>query len=261
MKLSSNLRLIEPKSTISRRVIHLGIVCPMANEENCVERFTAEVLSYCEGFRAVSFFPVLDRVSNDKTLDLLSKISARDPRIKVIWAPSNRCVVDAYVRGYQEALLADCDWILEIDAGYSHQPFDMPKFFEKMEMGYDCVFGTRFSQDGAIKNSSIVRYFISRAGGLLTNFLLGTRLSDMTSGFEAFTSDALQHVLRQKINSKGHFFQTEIKTYCRNLKIAEVPIYYRSASPSVTWKVIKDAMKNLLRLFISRMRGELKGGK
>ncbi len=83
----------------------------------------------------------------------------------------------------------------------------------------------------------------------------------MTSGFEAFTSDALQHVLRQKISSKGHFFQTEIKTYCRNLKIAEVPIYYCSASPSVTWSVIEDAMKNLLSLFVARMRGELKSEK
>lgn len=230
----------------------------MANEKASAERFVADVLSYCEGFRDVSLFVVLDRVSRDGTLELLYRVSEEDPRLKVVWAPENRCVVDAYVRGYREALQSDCDWILEMDAGYSHQPYDIPKFFDKMELGYDCVFGTRFSRSGQHSDSSFFRYCLSRFGGVLVNLLLGTRLTDMTSGFEAFSNKTLRLVLDRGIQSKGHFFQSEIKTHCRNLKVAEVPISYRAASPSVNSNVVKDALNNLFRLFFSRLQGKLK---
>ena len=75
----------------------------------------------------------------------------------------------------------------------------------------------------------------------------------MTSGFEMFSRNALQSVLKQGIKSRGHFFQTEVKVYCRKFNVAEVPIHYRSASPSVNSRVIQDALKNLLRLFRMRL--------
>ena len=239
------------------RSINLGIVCPMANERDSAEPFVNLVLEQCIGFKSVKFFAVLDNASTDGTKDILVKLSKDNPQLCVVWSPKNRCVVDAYVRGYKEALAAGCDWILEIDAGFSHQPSDIPKFFNKMLQGYDCVFGSRFCQGGKITESSVKRYFLSRGGSLLTNLLLGTKLKDMTSGFELFTFHALHHVVQKGIYSKGHFFQTEIKVYCRHLRIAEVPIHYHSASASVNRLVILDALKNLFRLTFQRFAGKL----
>lgn len=233
---------------------NLGVVCPMANERDTAESFVREVLAACEPFRfkSVTFFAVLDRVSRDGTLDLLRELEAALPQLRVVWAPENRCVVDAYLRGYREALDAGCDWVLEIDAGYSHQPSDIPRFFEKMSEGFDCVFGSRFTAGGRITESALKRKVISRGGTLLTNLLLGTRLTDMTSGFELFSRAALEEVLRRGVNSRGHFFQTEIKAHCQHLRVAEVPIHYRAASDSVNNNVLKDAFVNLWRLFRAR---------
>ena len=238
--------------------VNLGVVCPMANERDTAERFVREVLAACAPFRfkSLTFFAVLDRVSRDGTLDLLRNLETALPQLRVVWAPENRCVVDAYLRGYREALDANCDWILEIDAGYSHQPADIPRFFEKMSEGFDCVFGTRFGHGGRITDSALKRRVISRGGTMLTNLLLGTRLTDMTSGFELFSRAALQQVLRRGINSRGHFFQTEIKAHCHGLRVAEVPIHYRAASPSVNNNVLKDAFANLWRLFRARSSPE-----
>jgi dolichol-phosphate mannosyltransferase len=66
----------------------------------------------------------------------------------------------------------------------------------------------------------------------------------MTSGYELFSHSALESVLARGIRSRGHFFQTEIKAYCRNLPVAEVPIHYRAASDSVNGNVIRDAFEN-----------------
>jgi dolichol-phosphate mannosyltransferase len=248
-------RAITVEPSTSR--VSLGIVCPMANERDTAVRFVREVLAACQPFqfKSLTFFAVLDRVSRDGTLDLLRELEATVPQLRVVWAPENRCVVDAYLRGYREALDAGCDWVLEIDAGYSHQPSDIPRFFEKMLEGHDCVFGSRFSHGGRITESSLKRQVISRGGTFLTNLLLGTRMTDMTSGFELFSRHALQEVLRRGINSRGHFFQTEIKAHCHGLRLAEVPIHYRAASDSVNNNVLKDAFVNLWRLFRARFSG------
>jgi len=224
--------------------ITLGIVCPMANEQDTACHFVKEVLQHCRGFAQVRFFAILDRVSRDRTKDLLEQVSVHTPELCVIWAPENRCVVDAYVRGYQEAIAAGCDWILEIDAGYSHRPQDIPQFFHKMLEGYDCVFGSRFCRGGSM-TGDWKRYWVSYGGSMLANLILGTKLKDMTSGFELFQRDALIQVLQKGLRSRGHFFQTEIKFYCHQFKIAEVPIQYKVLSNSVNQSVVKEALTNL----------------
>ena len=237
--------------------INLGIVCPMANERLNAVEFVNAVLQQCKNFKSVKFFVVFDNTCKDGTFDLLKNWQNKPPQLCLVWAPENKCVVDAYVRGYSEALDNNCDWILEIDAGFSHQPHEIPQFFDKMAQGYDCVFGSRFCKGGKFSEAPLSRRFISRAGSILTNIMIGTKLKDMTSGFEMFTCDALREVLDRGIQSRGHFFQTEIKVYCRNLRITEVPIHYRAPSQNVNTTIILDAFANLFRLFRLRVTGNL----
>jgi dolichol-phosphate mannosyltransferase len=246
-------------SLIDLATIDLGVICPMANESDTAVRFVDAVLSRCRGrgFKSVSFFVVLDNACNDNTRELLTDHAKNNPELRVIWAPENKGVRDAYVRGYHAALDHGCDWILEIDAGFSHDPADIPPFFDVMRQGYDCVFGSRFCPGGAITDSSLKRRIISKGGTVLANLMLGTKLADMTSGFELFSRGALQAALARGVHSRGPFFQTEIKTYCRNLKIAEVPIHYRAASHDVGKSAIKDSFKNLWRLYRLRRKGQL----
>jgi dolichol-phosphate mannosyltransferase len=240
--------------------IALGVICPMASESETAVRFVDAVLAQCRGrgFKSVAFFAVLDNACKDNTRELLTEHATHNPELRVVWAPENRGVVDAYVRGYRAALDHGCDWILEIDAGFSHDPANIPPFFDAMRHGYDCVFGSRFCAGGGITDSSFKRKFISKGGTVLANAMLGTTLSDMTSGFELFSRRALQYVLDERgIHSRGPFFQTEIKTYCRNLKFAEVPIHYRAASHDVGKSALKDSFRNLWRLYRMKRRGEL----
>ena len=242
---------------IDLATVRLAIVCPMANEGAEAVRFVDSVLAKAPGFGDVKFFAILDEVTKDGSLELLREHSSREERLHVVWAPENTCVVDAYVRGYRAALASGADWILEIDAGFSHDPDDIPKFWSAMQRGCDCVFSTRFTLGGRIQHSSLKRYWMSRGGTILSNVLLGTKFGDMTSGFELFSRDALQMVLNRGIHSRAHFFQTEIRTYCRNLRVAEAPITYRMASPRLRNSAIVEALAQLLRLFYLRLVGRL----
>jgi len=237
-------------SKITLTNIDLGIVSPMANESDTVVSFVKDVLAECHCFRfnSIKFYTIFDNVSTDGTLGIMKKISENITEINVIFAPENKSVVDAYKRGYHEALNANCDWILEIDAGYSHQPSDIPLLIKTMMRGYDCVFGSRFSKKGNFPDGHKRRYIISKGGTTLTNILLGTKLSDMTGGFEMFTNKALKEILDMGINSKGPFFQTEIRTHAHKFNINEVPISYSSPSHNIRKEAIIDAFRNLWRL-------------
>jgi dolichol-phosphate mannosyltransferase len=239
--------------------IQLAVVCPMANEIETAVRFVDDVVLVCRryNFRSVTFLAVLDNVSKDGTLDVLRSHVATCPELRVVWAPENRCVVDAYMRGYSEALSAEADWILEIDAGFSHQPADIPQFFSRMAEGYDCVFGSRFIKGGDISDNPLKRKLISKVGTVLSNALLRTQLHDMTSGFQLFSRAAIEGILARGIRSRGPFFQTEMKVYSHKLRIVEVPIRYRGASHSVGRAVLADSLKNLWHLYQLRLQGQL----
>ena len=158
----------------------------MANERDLAIQFINDVLINCTtpNFSSIMFYAIFDNSCTDGTYSLLVEYSEREKRLKTIFASDSKCAVDAYFRGYKEALNSNCDWILEIDSGYSHLPKHIPKFFNKMD-NYDCIFGSRFLKESSW-DATISRYIISKGGTLLVNFLLGTKLSDMTSGFELF---------------------------------------------------------------------------
>jgi dolichol-phosphate mannosyltransferase len=232
----------------------LGIVCPMANERKTAESFVCDVLEECRkfNFKSVSFFAILDGASNDGTIDLMRNLSTQVNELNVVFAPENQCVVDAYIRGYQEAINSACDWILEIDAGYSHQPSDIPKFFKTMILDYDCVFGSRFCQNGKMTDCAKSRYITSLGGTIISNLLLGTKLSDMTSGFMLIKREVLQNIIDKGILARGPFFQTEIRAYAHQFRITEVPIHYKEASHNIGGADLRDAFSNLWRLFCIR---------
>ena len=238
--------------------LRLGIACPMANEAATAVAFVDAVLAECRGcgFAAVTLFVVLDRVSTDGTRDLLDAHARTQPALRVVWAPEARGVADAYVAGYRAALDDGSDWILEIDAGFSHDPADIGKLVAAMATGLDCVFGSRFMPDGR-NLGTLRRRVISRGGTALTNLLLGTRLSDMTSGFELFSRRALEAALEKGIASRGPFFQTELKTHCRNLRFAEVPIRYEAGSHAVGRRAVWESLRTLGHLFRRRLAGAL----
>src|SRR2546423_8860909 len=103
--------------------VPLGIVSPRANERGTATDFVTAVLEQCNsrGFKAVTFFAILDQATKDNTRELLESLQQSQPQLQVVWAPENRGIVDAYLRGYREAIQSGCDWILEIDSGFSHQ--------------------------------------------------------------------------------------------------------------------------------------------
>jgi dolichol-phosphate mannosyltransferase len=233
-------------TTTAAPTLRLAIVIPLANEAATVNELLQRVSQQITANDRV--FCVLDEVSKDTTRQQVEQYSQLDPRVSLVWSPNNRWVVDAYFAGYRAAIAAGAHWILEMDGGLSHQPEEIPRFLAAMQQGYEYVGGCRFMPGGSHRGSR-TRKGISWSGTQLANLLLGTRLRDMTSGFECFSRAALLHVLSCGVVSRTHFFQTEIKYLLRHHKWVEVPISYQNPSPGLKAKTLGEACRNLGRLY------------
>lgn len=227
--------------------MRLGITMPLANEAATISELLDRILRHLSPDDLI--FCILDRVSKDETLEILRRAAETEPRIKPIWAPENRCVVDAYFRGYREAMAAGCDYILEMDGGLSHLPEEIPRFQAAIAEGYEFVAGSRFIKGGS-HTGSLYRWTVSRGGSWLVNRLLGGPFVDMTSGFQCFSRDAMQEVLEKGVRSRAHFFQTEIKLMMQHRHCAQVPITYHNNVAKVGRKNIVEALRNLWQLFL-----------
>ena len=197
---------------------------------------------------------IVDSVSKDNTLELCTNLSAIDPRFSTVWAPQNKNVVDAYINGYKEALSNNHEIIIEMDAGLSHDPRALPMFLRVLNEGNECAFGSRFINGGSICDSSWKRTFLSRFGTVLSNVLLGTKMYDMTSGYQGFHANIAQKFVAYGLLSKAHFYQTELRYLLRESRYAEVPIHYRAPSPSVSKKAIYNSFDVLFHYFNLRVK-------
>jgi dolichol-phosphate mannosyltransferase len=256
----SSVRLVREETVTASEDssrIRLAVVTPMANEKDNAERFVTEVLQQCRtaAVRDVVLIAVLDRATRDGTLELLQAL--RVPELRVVFAPENRSVVDAYLRGYREALATGADWILEIDAGFSHQPAEIPRFLDRIGTGCDAVVATRFARGGTYAGGLSRRFLVSWLGSGVSRLFLDMTLSDMTSGFQLFSRRALERVVDRGVRSRGPFFQTEIKVRLRDYAIDEVPISYVPTGQGIHAGALTDALRNLATLLFERLRHAL----
>ncbi len=231
-----------------------ALVIPMANEEPDFDAFILALKKAMDSLASGVAYLVVDTVSRDKTLELCRNLSAQDERFITVWAPENRNVVDAYIRGYKEALKNDHQFILEMDAGLSHDPASLPDFLTHLrKREVECVFGSRFIEGGSMGDSPAERQSLSRIGTLLSTILLGTKLKDMTSGYQGFTREVAEKFANYPLKSKAHFYQTEIRYLLRKHSYKEIPIHYKAPSPSVSKKAIKNSINSLLYYFYRRI--------
>ena len=232
---------------------NFAIIIPMANEEKEFDFFINNLKNTLDFIQSGKVYLIVDNASKDNTRGLCENLSGTDSRFVTIWAPENKNVVDAYIRGYKEA--ATChDIIIEMDAGMSHDPAAIPMFLRVLNEGNECAFGSRFINGGSIWQSSLKRNFLSKAGTILSNSLLGTKMKDMTSGFQGFHVSVVHQLLNYKLLSKGHFYQTEVRYLMRRLRYMEVPIHYRAPSPSVSYGSIRNSISVLLHYFLCRLK-------
>ena len=145
----------------------------------------------------------------------------------------------AYVAGMSSAIagtgtspgtLAAADYILQMDADFSHSPHYIPQMLAVMQAtNADVVVGSRYVPGGSLDEGwGWGRRFMSWWANLYSRMILGLRIRDMTAGFKLWTREALLRIDPQTIRSNGYSFQVEMAYLSEKLRyrIIELPIHF-----------------------------------
>ena len=221
------------------------IVMPVANEQETMGQVIEEILAL--PYDNLHLYPVIDSYSKDRTEEIIRSYE-NTGRVKCVFYEKSTGVISCYMEGYRQAIRDGAEFVIEMDGGGSHKPSEIPQFIQRLEEGYDCVWGSRFIKGGGLVNDPLYRRILSGGGTFLSNLVLNTKLKDMTSGFEAFKAEVLDKFDFDKFLSKGHMYQTEMRFYCRNYNTIEVPIHYTAGKSSLKLKSVTEALSILFKL-------------
>lgn len=222
------------------------IVMPVANEGATMNSIIEEIMAL--PYDNLYLYPVIDSYSKDDTESIIRSWEEKTDKIKCIFFEQSTGVISCYFEGFRQALKDGAEQILEMDGGGSHKPAEIPQFLNKMDEGYECVWGSRFMPGGSMHEQPLYRRILSSGGTILSNLVLGTRLQDMTSGFECFKREVLESLNLDAFMSTGHMYQTEMRFYCRNFGTVEVPIHYVGTASSLKFSSVTEALRLLFKL-------------
>jgi len=199
------------------------VILPTYNERENLPRLLEAILKIRPGLDAL----VVDDNSPDGTGEQADEIASQEARVKVLHRSGKYGLGTAYVAGFEYAIRHAYDYIVEMDADFSHRPEDLPSMLSAAAHA-DVVIGSRNIPGARTVGWSWLRIFVSRGGSLYTRILLNLPIKDCTSGFKCFSRAALAHLDLEHLLSNGYAFQVEVNHACHRagLNFAEVPITF-----------------------------------
>ena len=202
---------------------------------------------------------VVDDNSPDGTAQLVKDKFGHDVRVKTLVRLKRRGRGAAGIEGFKAALAMKPDFIIEMDADFSHQPREIPRLLAHTEEA-DIIIGSRFVKDGRDNERNLIRRLITFFVRLYIRKSFKIPINDVSSGFRCFRPEVLEALDLDDLISVGPsvVLETLYKAHLLGFKMKEVPITFRERAQGQTKLnllllletfvmslVIKDRLKHL----------------
>jgi glycosyltransferase involved in cell wall biosynthesis len=231
--------------------MRLSILIPVYNERTMVERSLAQVLAAPLPENMDRELIIVDDCSTDGTSEILDRLAAREPGIRLIRKKVNEGKGAAVRTAIQEA---HGDFCIVQDADLEYDPSEYPRLLRPLLDGHaDAVFGSRYLAGEQTRVLPFWHSMINKYLTLLSNMFCNLKLTDMETGYKVFRTDLLKSI---PIRSNRFGFEPEItmKAAKRKLRIYEVPISYHGRTyeegKKIGWKDGVKALGVIVRFWI-----------
>lgn len=225
------------------------ILIPTYNEKENIIPLIEAIKSQNMGFHIL----VIDDSSPDGTGDVVKAAMSQHPEVQLLSRPAKQGLGKAYLAGFEWGLKRGYDWLIEMDADFSHRPEDLQKMVAAMGRA-DFVIGSRYVEGGGTKNWGLIRKMISLGGSFYSRLILGYPLRDWTGGFNAWSAPTLAGIGLPTIKSEGYSFQIELKYKAlkNGFKGEEVPILFEDRRVGQSKMSSKIFLEALYRVWLIR---------
>ncbi len=224
------------------------VVIPTYNEKENIERLVRAIFDLEPEFSIT----IVDDNSPDGTGQVADRLAEAYPTLHVIHRPAKQGLGTAYVEGFNYALSVGADYIFEMDADFSHDPYRLPDFLEAIQE-YDLVLGSRYINGVRVEGWPFRRLLLSKFANIYVSQIMVVPIWDSTSGFRCYRRKVLETIDLERIRSDGYAFQIEMLyyTYKHGFHIKEIPFLFRErehGSSKISRHVVREAFWLVLRL-------------
>ncbi len=215
----------------------LSLIIPAHNEEACIE----DTLRKFNGVLLKEKIPheilVINDNSNDKTEEILIGLEKEIKELRHLNNTPPNGFGYAVVKGLENF---KGDFVSIVMADLSDNPEDLVKYYQKMEDGYDCVFGSRFIRGGKVIDYPVHKLILNRILNNLIRALFWINYNDTTNAFKMYRKEVIEGV--KPFLSKHFNLTVEIplKAIVRGYSYSVVPNSWKNRKTGISKLKIRE---------------------
>ncbi|MGE0590475.1 MAG: polyprenol monophosphomannose synthase [Cyclobacteriaceae bacterium] len=233
------------------------VIIPTYNEKENIALIIETVFGLPKDFDIL----IVDDNSPDGTADIVKNLQDNfnqfEARLHLLQREGKLGLGTAYIEGFKYAIDKGYQYILEMDADFSHDPKDLVNLYlECSEREYDLCVGSRYITGVNVVNWPIGRVLLSYFASSYVRFVTRMPIRDATAGFVCYSKRVLETIPLDKVKFIGYAFQIEMKflTWKYGFKIKEIPIIFTErvrGQSKLSAGIFKEAFFGVIQMTIS----------
>ncbi len=189
---------------------------------------------------------VIDDNSPDGTGQVADELAAKDRRVRVLHRPGKLGLGTAILAAMRHALEHGYDYLVNLDADFSHHPRYLPALLAGMDR-HDVMIGSRYVPGGGVANWPLSRRLMSRGVNAVARLLMRIPARDTSGAYRCYRVARLRETNLDRLWSRGYSFQQEVLYRCRKAgsRIGETPILFENRRAGASKVNPKEAVRSM----------------
>ena len=205
----------------------VAVVLPTYCEVENIESLIREI----QELKLNLLITVVDDSSPDGTAEIVKKLQKEYNNVLLFVRPQKLGLGTAIITAFRSILSLENqpNYIVTMDADYSHNPQDIPRLIHAARSGCGLVIGSRYCKGGNIVGWHFMRRLISRIANIIAPIIIGTKIHDCTSGMRCYSKSFVKAVL-PNLHSQTYEIQIETikQAQLRGFCVKEIPITFEN---------------------------------
>ena len=231
------------------------VIIPTYNEKENIEAIIRATFNQQKDFDIL----VVDDNSPDGTALIVAGLQKEfTGRLHLEERTGKNGLGTAYIHGFKWAIKRAYDYIIEMDADFSHNPDDLIRLYNACKNeGADVSVGSRYAVGVNVVNWPMHRVLLSYFASKYVRFITRIPIHDTTAGFVCWHRKVLETIQLDKIKFVGYAFQIEMKykAWKHKFNIKEVSVIFTDRTlgeSKMSGGIVSEALFGVLKM---RLKG------
>lgn len=233
------------------------VIIPTYKERENIKAIIEAVFAQPKAFDVL----IVDDNSPDGTAEIVEGLQTyynhEHTRLHLLKRPGKQGLGTAYIAGFRYALAQGYEFLLEMDADFSHDPKDLLHLYNACALqGADLSIGSRYATGVNVVNWPMGRVLLSYFASMYVRLITSMPIADTTAGFVCYSRKVLSTIPLDKIKFVGYAFQIEMKfvAWKYGFKLVEVPIIFTErvrGESKLSPGIFKEAFFGVIQMTVS----------